>query len=50
MIDLLILLIVIFIFFCGVQVGASIGGIPTMVRWLADKLDGWLHRDKKDTK
>lgn len=47
MLDIIIVFIFLVIFFTGVQVGASVGGIPTMVRWVADKLDSWLHRDKK---
>lgn len=46
MFDIIVLFLILVIFFTGVQVGASIGGIPTMVRWVADQLDKWLHRDK----
>lgn len=48
MIDFLLLMCVLVIFFMGVQIGASVGGIPSMIRWVAEKLEGWLKKDKKN--
>lgn len=47
MIDFLLFLLVLVIFFTGVQVGASVGGIPSMVRWVADKLEHFFKKDDK---
>ena len=47
MLDFLLFLLVLVIFFTGVQVGASVGGIPSMVRWVADKLEGFFKKDSK---
>jgi hypothetical protein len=46
MIDFLLFLCVLIIFFAGVQTGASVGGIPSMIRWCADKLEGFFRKDK----
>lgn len=50
MLDFLLFLLVLIIFFTGVQTGASIGGIPAMIRWMADKLDTFFRKDKPNAK
>ena len=47
MIDFLLFLCVLVIFFVGVQTGASVGGIPAMIRWCADKLESFFRKDPK---
>jgi hypothetical protein len=39
MIDFLLFLLVLVIFFVGVQVGATVGSIGAMIRWIADWVD-----------
>jgi hypothetical protein len=48
MIDFLLLLLVLVIFLGGVQVGAAVGSIGSMIRWIADWIDGLLSKGKKD--
>ncbi len=47
MIDFLLFLCVLILFFTGVQVGASVGGIPSMIRWVANKLESFFTKDPK---
>ena len=47
MVDFLLFLLVIIIFLTGVQVGASVGGIGSMIRWIADKVDSFFRKDPK---
>jgi len=44
MIDFLLLLLVLVIFFVGVQVGATVGSIGAMIRWVADWIDAKLKK------
>jgi hypothetical protein len=47
MVDFLLLLLVVVIFFAGVQIGATIGSIGQMIRWVADWVDSKLKKDKQ---
>lgn len=44
MIDFLLILLVFVIFLTGVQVGATAGSIGGMIRWVADKVDGFFRK------
>ncbi len=44
MIDFLLFLLVIVIFLTGVQVGATVGSLGAMIRWIADKVDGFFRK------
>jgi len=46
MLDFLLLILVVVIFFAGVQVGATVGSIGQMIRWIADWVDTKLKKDK----
>ena len=48
MLDFLLFLCVVVIFFTGVQVGSAVGGIPSMIRWVADKLEGFFRKGPKE--
>jgi hypothetical protein len=47
MIDFLLLVLVAVIFFVGVQVGATVGSIGQMIRWVADWVDSKLKKNKQ---
>jgi hypothetical protein len=42
MVDFLLLLLVVMIFLAGVQIGAAVGSIGQMIRWVADWVDSKL--------
>lgn len=44
MIDFLLFLLFVIVFLAGVQVGATAGSIGGMIRWVADKVDGFFRK------